>query len=230
MKALLTTAVLLALALPAAALSPGEGVVVHFKDGTRVSGILDSLSRSEVSVDVGGARAAWRLASVRRLEAVKTDVQRFQELVQAAGEDPVKLQQAADFARRHGLYTYYAQLTGARAEPQEQEQEEEPEPRRAPVPQTAPAFPAPIAPLPPLGFATPTQQNGLPPGEFYAPAVVYAAPARPFSRREQRAFLARQAAERDARRHEATNPVSDFQFDLQQALDRQSRGLPFSRP
>ena len=56
--------------------------------------------------------------------------------------------------------------------------------------------------------------------------------ARPhrFTTKEQKEFLSKQAAEREARRHQATSRESDFQFNLQQALDRQARGLPFSLP
>jgi hypothetical protein len=55
-------------------------------------------------------------------------------------------------------------------------------------------------------------------------------PVRPPTPQDQERFLKRQEAEREARKHQVTTPTSDWQFNLQQALDRQARGLPFSAP
>lgn len=55
-------------------------------------------------------------------------------------------------------------------------------------------------------------------------------PVQPLSPPEQKRFLKQQEAEREARKHQVTTPTSDWQFDLQQALDRQAHGLPFNAP
>lgn len=89
-----------------------------------------------------------------------------------------------------------------------------------------------LAPLPPMGFNTP------PPGQINTGAAasvatdpnVVAVPVvqqrHEFSEKERAEFLKNQADEREQRRHENTSPLSDFQFNLQQAIDREERGIP----
>jgi len=221
-------AVLLACAVRARALAPGEGVVVHFKDASALAGALVELTSEKITIDVGGARASWGMDAVERVETRETAVGRFQEAVRAAGDDPVKLAALAREARAEGLYTYSDELARRLNLPPDQTAQATPGAFQGPNPSP----PAGLSPQPqPLGYAA--QPAGRP-AAYDAASLVYApvvmAPPRHYSRAEQAAFLRRQAAEREARKSQVTNPVSDWQFRLQQALDRAARGLPFAGP
>jgi hypothetical protein len=239
-RVLLSLLLLVSGAGAARALAPGDGVVVVYKDGAKVSGILVARTNSLLTVDMGGARLTSNVSDVRSVVARRTAVQRFEELLKAAEDDRVKLRAAADFAREHELHTYYSSLA-----------------ERLGLPRDAVESPAPPAllaanPFPAAGAATAPSQ--LPPSDPVDPAVPDAAsrplgftddnplalvpaevfdfdaPRRERGRDDAPEFLKRQAAERDERRHEVTSPLSDWQFSLQQALDRQARGLPFRAP
>lgn len=80
---------------------------------------------------------------------------------------------------------------------------------------------APAPALPPMGFV---------PGQGATYIGVPVVPVQPVTADDQKRFLQQQEAEREARKHQVTTPTSDWQFNLQQALDRQARGLPFSAP
>jgi hypothetical protein len=83
--------------------------------------------------------------------------------------------------------------------------------------------------LPPMGFGTPPPGQTQPPyGSTYVGVPLI--PVQPLTLQQKHEFLKRQEAEREARKHEATTPTSDWQFDLQQAVDRQAHGLPFNLP
>lgn len=243
---------LLLWALPAWAISPGDGVAVRFKDGSSLTGVLAELTQREVTLDIGGARATWRMDSVKKIELRSNDVQRFLDLEREAGNDPAQLRRLADFARSHGLYTYYDQLTG-RCSPacldagtaqlnQSYQGQAPPQPRQE----------AAKAQQRPMGFNTqpPEVQQTAPPGNYDAiqayaatPAyyrtpgylsvpIVYVpvpvSPAREITQEERDAFLKEVQARREALRHRVTTPLEIWQFRLQEALDRQAHGLGFS--
>jgi hypothetical protein len=228
----------------ARALSPGDGVVVLYKDRSKVPGVLVSQTRAQVTIDMGGARMTSNLSDVQSVVAKKTAVGRFEELLKAAGDDPEKLRAAAAFARAHNLHTYYETLAkrlglppgavAATAVSAASVGDSPPLDGRAPAPATAPAAvrPPPVdsavqgAPAPTLGFPS---SNAL---EIVSADDIYAGPLprRERDRDDGADFLKKQADAREARTHEVTNPTSDMQFKLQQALDRSARGLPFSAP
>ncbi|MFI5350150.1 MAG: hypothetical protein ACHQ2Z_11435, partial [Elusimicrobiota bacterium] len=139
---------------------------------------------------------------------------------------------AAEFARSRGLHTYYEALAKRLGLPSDAAgappaSAEPPSPRETPA-----AAPPPLdsaiqgAPLQTLGFASTN------PVDIVSGDDVAAGP--PLRRERDRGdaaeFLRKQALEREARTHEVTNPTSDMEFKLQQALDRQARGLPFAAP
>ena len=227
----------------AQAFAPGDGVLVFYKDGSKVSGVLVAQTSAQVTIDMGGAEMTSNLADVRSIQAKKTAVQRFDELIKAAGDDPIKLRVAADFARSHDLHTYYETLAKRLGLPSDvvdapaasEVSADEPLTLEAPVTSPAAALQAPpidtaIQGAPQtLGFASNNTVEIVPADDI---AIV----GPPLHRERERDrddaadFLKKQAAEREARTHEVTNPTSDMQFKLQQALDRQAHGLPFSAP
>jgi hypothetical protein len=106
-----TLALILALlGAPAFALAPGDGVVVNFKDGSSMSGVLVKQGKKKIRLDIGGAQISFLRDTVKSVKPKVTNVKRFQEMLKAAGDDRGKLLQAADFARSRGLDTYYSQL------------------------------------------------------------------------------------------------------------------------
>lgn len=235
MKRLSAALVFLLLGAGAAhALVPGQGVVVLYKDGARVAGVLVARTPGQVTVDMGGAQLTSNMADVRSIAAEKTAVERFNALLSAAGGDPVKLRAAADFARGHSLYTYYEALAERLGLPSDAPEVSVDPAAVAAAP--APAFSPEIAPdahapqPATLGFVSDDAVETA-----SADAVVLGPPLRREHERENdpkdaARFLEKQAAAREARTHEVTNPVADMQFQLQQALDRSARGLPFGAP
>ncbi len=97
---------------------------------------------------------------------------------------------------------------------------------------TTPSAGPPITPAPPtfsplmspapMGYASPAPIFG-----FGSAPVTVVTIAQPLTPQQQEAFLKQQESDREARRRQVTTPESDFQFRLQQALDRRARGLPF---
>ena len=220
----------------AQALAPGDGVVILYKDGSKVSGVLVAQTPAEVTIDAGGAELTSSLADVGSIVVKRTAVQRFQEQLQAAGNDPTKLRAAAEFARSHRLHTYYDTLAKRLGLPTDNAGAplatvQAPSPRK-----TTPAPPArqppPIdpeihgAPLPILGYASNNTVEIDSGEDFEAGAALH----RERDHDDAANFLRTQALAREARTHEVTNPTSDMEFKLQQALDRQARGLPFAAP
>lgn len=92
------------------ALKPGDGVVVEFKDGSSMTGVLVKKGRKKIRLDFGGAQMSFGLDTVKSVKPKESDVKKFQDLLKAAGDDFDKLLKAAKFARERGLDTYYDQL------------------------------------------------------------------------------------------------------------------------
>jgi hypothetical protein len=107
-----TIAILLvaACAASAFALKPGDGVVVEFKDGSSMTGVLVKQGRKKIHLDFGGAQMSFGLDTVKSVKPKDNDVKKFQDMVKAAGDDFDKLMQAVQFARARGLDTCYDQL------------------------------------------------------------------------------------------------------------------------
>ena len=103
-------ALLAVLAPGALALKPGDGVVVDFKDGSRMSGVLVKQGRKHLRLDFGGAEMSFDAATVKSVRPNANPVKVFQDLLKAAGDDRPKLLAAADYARAHGLNSAYARL------------------------------------------------------------------------------------------------------------------------
>jgi hypothetical protein len=101
---------IVACAAPARALKPGDGVVVEFKDGSSMTGVLVKQGRRKIHLDFGGAEMSFGLDTVKSVKPKDNDVKKFQDLVKAAGDDFDQLLTAAQFARARGLDTYYDQL------------------------------------------------------------------------------------------------------------------------
>jgi hypothetical protein len=99
-----------ACAAPAYALMPGDGVVVEFKDGSSMTGVLVKQGRKKIHLDFGGAEMSFGLDTVKSVKPKDNDVKKFQDMVKAAGDDFDGLLAAARFARAKGLDTYYDQL------------------------------------------------------------------------------------------------------------------------
>jgi hypothetical protein len=106
------------------ALAPGDGVVVNFKDGTRMSGVLVRKGRKNIRLDFGGAQMSFPLSEVRSIKPKKNPVKTFQDLMKAAGDDRVKLLAAAEFARVHGLDSSYDRLVARLGIPNELDRED----------------------------------------------------------------------------------------------------------
>jgi len=92
------------------ALAPGDGVVVEFKDGSVMTGVLVKQGRKKIHLDFGGAEMSFGLDTVKSVKPKDNDVKKFQDMVKAAGDDFDKLLAAAQFARARGLDTYYDRL------------------------------------------------------------------------------------------------------------------------
>lgn len=185
MSALLLLALLLE--PPARALSPGDAVTVHFKDGTCMTGLLSEVSGGRIALHLGGGISIWDMASVARIDDASVRRPR--------AETPAPAPEA------------YA----------------------APGPSTYPPRPYPQPSLsspPPMGFVN--AQPAYP--AYYAGYPTYVAVAVPVAHAPApdgyEALLRGQAAEREARRHQVTTPESDFQFNLQQFIDRGAPRLP----
>jgi hypothetical protein len=121
MKKFAAAAAALVLSAAAAqALAVGDGVVVEYKDGARLSGVLADRTSASLTLDVGGAEITSKLSAIARVEPANSDVKTFEDMLQAAGDDPRALLEAANFARSRGLNTYYervsALLDGAEAD------------------------------------------------------------------------------------------------------------------
>lgn len=99
-----------ACASSAFALSPGDGVVVDFKDGSRMSGVLVKQGHKHLRLDFGGAEMSFPMTTVKSVKPKKNPVKTFQDMLKAAGDDRDKLLAAAEYARAHGLSTPYARL------------------------------------------------------------------------------------------------------------------------
>jgi len=97
-------------AAPALALKPGDGVVVDFKDGSRMNGVLVKQGHKHIRLDFGGAEMSFAMTTVKSVRPKTNPVQKFQALLAAAGDDRAKLLAAAEFARANGLATSYARL------------------------------------------------------------------------------------------------------------------------
>jgi len=78
----------------------------------------------------------------------------------------------------------------------------------------------------PLGFASPGP--GACPQQFSSTVVVpvRSASRRRFSKKEQEKFLKELDARREAFKRRPSTPMEDFQFRMQESLDRQAHGLP----
>lgn len=99
-----------ACAASAFALKPGDGVVVEFKDGSSMTGVLVKQGRKKIRLDFGGAEISFGLDTVKSVKPQDNDVKKFQDMVAAAGDDFDRLMKAAEFARAKGLDTYYDRL------------------------------------------------------------------------------------------------------------------------
>lgn len=169
---------------PARALSPGDAVTVHFKDGTCMTGMLSDVSGGRIALRLGGSISSWDMASVARID----DASARRPRVETSAPAP----EASDAAAPTAAWA----------------------PRPYPQP--------PLSSPPPMGFVN--AQPAYP--AYYAGYPTYVAVAVPVARAYApatdgyEALLRRQAAEREARRHQATTPESDFQFNLQQFIDR----------
>lgn len=109
-KHLFAVFLIAACASSAFALKPGDGVVVEFKDGSRMAGVLVRRGRNHIRLDFGGAEMSFALETVKSVQPKGNPVKTFQDMVKAAGNDRDKLLAAAEFARLHGLDTSYARL------------------------------------------------------------------------------------------------------------------------
>lgn len=222
--------------LSAWALGPGDGIVVHFKDGASLSGVLVRLTGEKVEMEAGGARLTWGLDAVSRLELRRTDVQEFLELEKAVTHDQSRIPQLARFARWKGLHTYYNRLAERLDLPCENALS--PQPAQAPYEnrdQAQPGWENPQNQPPAMGFgAGGPEVHGVPqpspgynaPPVFFIPVPVSA--PRAITKEEREEFLRGQEARREALRHRPTTPLEIFQFRLQEALDRHAHGLAFA--
>ncbi|MBI3505897.1 MAG: hypothetical protein HY059_13735 [Proteobacteria bacterium] len=68
MRTLFRALLFLAIASPAFAFAPGDQVVVRFKDGSLVSGVLSSIT-SQVTLQIGGISASWPWDQVAGIDA-----------------------------------------------------------------------------------------------------------------------------------------------------------------
>jgi hypothetical protein len=107
---LLPALLVAACAASAFALKPGDGVIVEFKDGSSMTGVLVKKGRKKIHLDFGGAEMSFGLDTVKSVKPKDNDVKKFQDMIKAAGDDFDKLLSAAKFARERGLDTYYDQL------------------------------------------------------------------------------------------------------------------------
>lgn len=229
----------------AEALSLGDGVVVLFKDGSKLSGVLVDETRTRISIDVGGgAEVTSDRADVQSVVAKKTAVQRFQEMLRAAGSDPRKLRGAASFARAHNLYTGYDQLAkrlGLSPQDSPPAAEEMPpvpvEPEPAPTASAAPpllALETPDPPAQPLSgfpvdnFVSPVPDNGVDCNQPYLFSWVdpNASQKRAAQVNYQAIPLKQEVASREAPKREIAEPPGK-QLNVPQAQDRDARGVPF---
>jgi hypothetical protein len=109
-KRLFAPCLLAVCASAAFALAPGDGVVVDFKDGSRMTGVLVRQGRKNIRLDFGGAEMSFPLETVKSVKPKTNPVKAFQDMIKAAGDDRAKLLEAAEFARLHGLDSYYGRL------------------------------------------------------------------------------------------------------------------------
>jgi len=203
----------------------GQGVAVHFKDGSLVAGVLAGLDRERVSVEFGGGTAGWSRADVARIEPRLTELEMLRRMEREAGSDRPGLMRALHFARFHGFFTEYRRLADALGISAT-------EPARPPefaVERPAPpgeSVPVPAAPV------TLIIQNyaQAPPAPVFGIFPAWSAPPRPAAelRAEREAFLSDLKARREAMRHRPTSALEEYQFRFQEALDRHAHGLPFS--
>ena len=112
-------------AASAFALKPGDGVIVEFKDGSSMTGVLVKQGRKKLHLDFGGAEMSFALDTVKSVKPKDNDVKKFQDLVKAAGDDFDKLLSAAQFARARGLDTYYDQLIARLGVPNQRDLDDE---------------------------------------------------------------------------------------------------------
>ena len=227
---------LLLLVSPAAALSPGDGVVVRFKDGSALSGVLGELGGGRVEIEVGGARLSWLMDSVERIEVRRTDLEEFRARERALEDgDAEGARRLARFARTRGLHTMHARLVeryGLEDEAVYLAREPAALPRQA---ASGPRPAKPDAALPALGFGADPPAGGTvktvrvsDPIETYYPLVVLVATPKVYTAAEQEAFLREQNDRREAFRRRPTTQMEAFQFRLQEASDRQARGLSYA--
>ena len=212
---------------PARAAAPGVSdnaqVIVEFDDGSSVAGDLVSLTEKRIALDVDGRMESWSMDSVVRLEKPGSTPSAGQ--VRDAYSPPASYQPS--YPAESPAPAQYA-------------------PYQQPPSQAQPAYePAPVTAPPPTGYASSlpySQAVQTPPPIGYAsapyypanyayPAVLLVEPAPQFTPQEQKEFLRGQAEAREKHFQTAfRTPESDLQFNLQQALDRSARGLPFNRP
>ncbi len=225
------------LAAPLRALEPGQGVVVRFRDGGSVAGVLVETGPDETVIDVAGGRTAWPAASIARLEPQRTSLEIFREK-RAACRTREDLLSLARWAEEAGLNTERERLAAELGLP--------PDIQAPPPEPPAPPQNFQVLPLPRAGegwgegaepaAVVPAGTTGLPFGRPTGPAfvpvysyvpVLYAPPPRD-TRAQRAAYLKELGRRREAWKHTPSTPVMDFQFRLQETLDRRAHGLPFA--
>ena len=244
---------ILALSAGVQAVEPGDGVVVHFKDGAAVPGVLAELSAAEVTLEVPGGRMGWPMHSVDRLEPRRTDLETYKELEADLGADEGRIRSLARWAQDRGLHTYSNRLAREAgmalpvtqaappvrsAAPEEgqapapRNEPSAPEAARASCPAAEPSRPA-ADDSPAMGFGGPGPSiSRTGPYPYAYTRVIYvpvlASPPRRLTPEEQERFLREQEARREAyRRRTDKSLLMDWQFRFQEALDRHAHGLSF---
>lgn len=219
------------LAAPCGALSPGDTVIVHFSDGNEVPGVLESSTREELTLKVAGGSVGWPMSSVARVEsrAVLPPLLRFGSAGRPAGSGGPSAGPggSAGPPSDGGTASSVGPAGGYAGQPPQPPAGGGAQPSQPPGGES-------------LGGSGPTSQereggpaqpSNKPDRETSPPPSLPGAPLAP--RRDVRLphrqdFEAEAAARREAYRHMPSTPLMDFQFRLQEALDRRAHGLPFS--
>ena len=213
-------------AAAASAATRGDRVVLVFHDGRRVPGILEEATADWVTLKVGGGSVGWARSSIKSIEGAAGAP--GSEAGSASGADasggwasgpapgpggggasgagpgggggpaPGSAGGAGPGPSGEGQASGSAGSAGATASGPSFEAVPKPE-RQAPPREASPRPAPPLSPAP-------------------APGGVLVS---------RDAFLKELDARREAYKRQPSTPLMDFQFELQEALDRSAHGLPF---
>lgn len=212
MKHILAAALLL---IPAGgfALSPGESLVVRFKDGAEVSGVLKKLTASDVTIDIGGGSVRWPLSNVASLKACGS---------QRTGSCRFDFHTRGDSSGSASPYRVSVE--------QKQEPQAQPE-----ISQLVPWNDRELAKTtmgygaggPKTHHARSYVRHTILHNGNTISAAAHIARRRKATKAEQERFLADLKKRRRALRRRSHTPNEEFYFRLQEAIDRRARGLSF---